>query len=234
MLLLGIDFETTGLYPPDCHIIDIGISLYDPELGIEIESYSTLIKNVGVTVSPVITAITGIADEAVYAHGKRPEIAFKAIENMAGKASAWVAHNGDFEREFMKVHMPESRLLELPLLDTMKDIPYPDSIRHRDLERLGLSHKCPNLMAHRALPDVQAMLEVLKCYDWETVKAYWHEPSLTYWADCDIENKDQAKGLGFGWNPNIRKWTKSLRKSEHLALCKTVDDEQLDLKIILL
>ena len=231
MLLLGLDFETTGVYAPDCHIIEIGASLYNTETKSTLNSISMLVKSPEMVISPEITQLTGIHPCDVIDAGVSLPGATAYVAKMAGRADAWAAHNADFEQSFMDVHCP-SFLKELPLLDTMKDIPYPSHIRHRDLERLGLSHGCPNLMAHRALPDVLAMFEVLKCYDWETVKAYWQEPAHTYQAQCDIKDKDQAKRLGFKWNPDSRKWLKDLRQAECLALLQEVHDKHLNVTII--
>jgi DNA polymerase III epsilon subunit-like protein len=244
MLLLGIDFETTGVHAPDCHIIEIGVSLYNPEMKLVTESHGILVNN-GVVIPAEITQITGITQEAVYAHGRRPESALQYVEQLATKATAWAAHNADFERDFIKVHMPDSRLLQIPCLDTMKDIPYPSHVKHRDLERLGLSHGCPNLMAHRASPDVLAMFEILKRYDWEDVEAYWKEPAATFKAVFSPDDypdrfndpafhacKDLVKSLGFKWDKPNGQWIFSARQREILEACQAVNESGLNVTIV--
>jgi DNA polymerase III epsilon subunit-like protein len=230
-ILLGIDFETTGVYAPDCHIIEIGAALYNTETKSTSSAISMLIKSPDMVISPEITQLTGIHPCDVVEFGVSLQGAIAYVAKMAGKSAAWVAHNASFEQSFMDVHCPLF-LKELPLLDTMKDIPYPSHIRHRDLERLSLSHGCPNLMAHRALPDVFAMFEILKRYDWGEVETYWKEPSCTYQAQCSFDDKDQAKSLGFAWDGDRKMWLKDLRQEECLDLCKRVQDEGLSVTIV--
>lgn len=231
MYLLGIDVETTGLDPSQHHVIELAGALYNTETRRVTSCFSFLLKHEDMVITPEITALTGIHACDVLEFGVQHSTAWAHIAKMAGKAEAWVAHNAEFERGFI----PESHgIFSLPCLDTMKDVPYPSQIRHRDLERLSLSHGCPNMIAHQALPDVLTMFEVLSRYDWDEVQTYWQTPAHEFQALCTFENKDHAKALGFNWDGKRRIWVAELRQREQKTITEKIKKEGLPVELVIL
>jgi hypothetical protein len=237
MLLLGIDLETTGTDPTLHHVVEVGAILYNTETKREVQSFSTLVvPSENWIIPPLISHLTGIHSLDVLDLGMSSSGAWSFIAKMASKAEAWCAHNASFEKSFI----PEGHILnEMACFDTMLDIPYPDYVRHRDLERLSLSHGFPNMNAHKALPDVQAMFNVLSCYEWADVEAYWHSPSNYF--ECvakgrtflPFELKDEAKSLGLQWDGANKKWGANLRQMEYESLTKRIEDEDLNVELLI-
>jgi DNA polymerase III alpha subunit (gram-positive type) len=222
MLLLGIDFETTGLDPQNASIIEIGAVLYCPYFKSVVQSFSILTS--AEEVPEEITALTGISLELLQANGVPLDKAFDSLERFASKASLLVAHNADFEKSFIQAKRPKSPLLEMQTLDTMTDIPYPPHVRHRDLERLSIGHNCVNSTYHRALPDVMTMFSVMSRYEWDDIMAYFVSPTREVQALVAYENNHLAKECSFQWNPDAKKWLKKVKDLDMEALKKKADE----------
>ena len=244
MLLLGIDFETTGLDPKTSQIIEMGWATYNPYVGTVLEMQSKLLPYTG-AIPEEISQLTGLSD----AMGIRDRFLAKLAIASSEPASfdpyqvgelirhkiehvvrcnrdtevVLVAHNADFELGFIREHLEGERgeeIFRLRVLDTMKDIPYPDHIKHRDLERLSISHNCVNATYHRALPDVLTMFSILAQYDWDEVYAYWQSPLKTIRAVVGYDDNHKAKACGFQWSPQKKMWLKEVKACDYESLEK--------------
>jgi DNA polymerase III alpha subunit (gram-positive type) len=229
MLLLGIDFETTGLDPQTASIIEIGAVLYCPYFKSVVQSFSVL--TTAEEVPEEITSLTGITLELLQANAVPLDKAFDSLERFARKASLLVAHNADFEKSFIQAVRPQSPLLEMQTLDTMTDIPYSPHIRHRDLERLSISHNCVNSTYHRALPDVMTMFSVMSRYEWDDVMAYYVSPTREVQAIVGFDNNHLAKQCSFQWNPDRKQWLKKVKDLDMEVLQKKATEIGLKLAV---
>ena len=218
-ILLGIDLETTGIEPHLGHIIEVGVALYDTETKMLFNEISLLVNDGFVNptdnseiISENIHYLTGIHPKTLMEQGGTLVKAFDFVNRLALKADYIVAHNADFEIQWIKHHLPDSPLLNKPLIDTMTDLPYSRHQKHKDLERLCLKHNVFYPHAHRALHDVVAMMDVLKCYHFNKVIERFCSPSVNLQAMVSFEEKDLAKAIGYGFNPQNKTWTKTVKE----------------------
>lgn len=218
-ILLGIDLETTSIEPHLGHIIEVGFALYDTETKMLFNEISLLVNDSFVNSADNLQIIpenlqylTGIHPKTLMEQGGTLIKAFDFINRLALKADYIVAHNADFEIQWIKHHLPESPLLTKPLIDTMTDLPYSPHQKHKDLERLCLKHNVFYPHAHRALHDVVAMMDVLKCYPFEKVIERSSSPSVNLQAMVSFQEKDLAKAIGYGFNPQNKTWTKTVKE----------------------
>ncbi len=163
------DCETTGLNANTCQIIElaaikVGI---DPDGNIinqkVMDDFISLPK--GKNLPPKIVELTGITDEILLSEGIDESLAASHFMEMVEGDALLIAHNAQFDANFLrkllsKYNMPS----DFSYVDTMtvyKDRrAYPHRLMNAIME-YGLSDKVQN--SHRAIDDVLALLEVLKC-----------------------------------------------------------------------
>lgn len=225
MRVLGIDVETTGLEAGEDHIIEIGAVLWDTEAAKPLSMVSeTIISNK--ELSEEIQGITGITPEQV-----KPPIAkpignvLYEVECMAHQAERYVAHNAEFDRQFLEyaAHHFEFPWVELPWIDTITDVPYPDKITTRKLTFLAAEHGFLILDAHRALFDVMAMLRVTSHYDWDKILWLADSPTIKVIGKQKFEDNHLVKAKGFRWDGEAKRWGKEVKKVLFDEECKTYD-----------
>jgi DNA polymerase III subunit epsilon len=207
-ILLGIDLETTGIEPHLGHIIEVGVALYDTETKMLFNEMSLLVNDMtpnaegnGWVIPDEIRYLTGIHPQTLLDQAVSLANAFNFVHKLASRADYLVAHNAKFETQWILHHLPESPLLTKPLIDTLTDLPYSPHQKHKDLERFCLKHRVFYPHAHRALHDVVAMMDVLKCYPFDKVLERSCSPSIKLQAMVSMQQKDLAKAIGYGWNP---------------------------------
>lgn len=153
-----VDIETTGGFPQQHGITEIGIVLHN---GSEVEGkYETLV-NPFQPIPPFVANMTGITDEMVAAAPAFSEVA-PYIYNLL-KDRVFVAHNVNFDFSFVKHHLQQAGFqLQTPKLCTIrlsrKVFP--------GYRKYGLGHLCRELgitieNRHRAGGDALATSEVL-------------------------------------------------------------------------
>lgn len=229
MLLLGLDFETTGLNVNEDRIIEIGAALWDTRRNKPVDLLNLLV-NVDVDVPPVITQITGIEKDDLNRWGVAPTLALGQLLAMAVNADAIVAHNGLlFDKPLLEAECRRYSFIppDQTWIDTSCDVPYPDGMKTRKLVYLAAEHGFVNPFAHRALSDVLTMMRVLSHYDAATVLATSKEPLYTLvattkkpWEDeapDGSKEADKARARGFRWDGRQKLWTKSVRESQLAA-----------------
>lgn len=149
-----VDTETTGLYPDQSEIIEIGAIKVSGTVKKEV--FTSLIKPVS-PIPPFITKITGIDDSMV--DGKPG--AATVLEDFLSFAEGHilVAHNADFDMSFLKYHMNKHLGAELnnKSLCTVKlsRAAVPGLVNYK-LPTVAANFGIENKSAHRAMGDVEA------------------------------------------------------------------------------
>jgi fructose-1,6-bisphosphatase/sedoheptulose 1,7-bisphosphatase-like protein len=110
--------------------------------------------------------------------------------------------------------------LDLPWIDTAKDIPYPKSITTRKLTHLAAEHGFVNQMAHRAVTDVLTMLKVLSFYEAKTVVEWSSSPTIKIKAMVTRETKELAKERGSRWDAPSVAWFKEIKEFQLMTEIK--------------
>jgi len=230
MLILGLDFETTGKNVNRDNIVEIGAVLWDTVRNSPVQIYSEMlwyeeIWN-GATATPeTIEQITKISSEDLIKYGISPKDGLSKLKQIMSTTdlAAAVAHNGnEFDKPLLLANAKrwDIELPEISWIDTMTDIPYEPHIQTRKLTHLASDHGFVNPFAHRAIFDVLTMLKVLQNYDIEWLIKLSKEPSVTLianttppWEDGGKSN-EEAKSRGFRFNSENKKWVKSVKESQ--------------------
>ncbi len=149
MAFIVIDLETTGLNAMTDEIVEIGAVRLAAD-GLAEAEYTTLVKP-SQQVSPHITAITGISNEMLEDAPCFQEV-LPALLDFCGESPCIIAHNAQFDREFLRLWLPP-----WPWLCTLElsRIAFP-MIRRHSLSYLCQYLEIENTAAHRALADAQA------------------------------------------------------------------------------
>lgn len=208
MLVLGLDLETTGLDVGKDQIIEVGAVVWDWTRAKPLKIYNQLVK-IDTELDPVITKITGIESTDLERWGEPLEKVLGDLYNLAQEVEYLVAHNGNqFDRLILErvwAQHPQTKI-SLEWIDTMCDVPYPESMTTRKLSYLAAEHGFLNPFAHRASFDVLTMLSILSRYQPDVVMSLQSSPMRRVVAKVSYDNRDHAKTEGFRWDPNQKHW----------------------------
>jgi len=234
MLLLGVDFETTGLDVEKDLIIEVGAVLWDTTREVPIKFISGFVKHPGLTeIKPEITELTGIDFDLIDDHVK--DCFQSALEDFCGMTSEahyLVAHNArGFDKPMLESHMKrhvENGFIGFPdyskfkWIDTRTDVPYPKSITTRNLKYLLAEHGIINPFSHRALTDALCMMTLLAKYDINEVIKISQTPNLKVRAMVSYDDRQKAKDRSYHWDQKSSAWFKLIKKTsleEEEKLC---------------
>lgn len=220
MFVLGLDLETTGLDPQTDEIIEIGAVIWDTERKLPLKIYSELVL-ASKSLPPEITQITGIAEQDLIEWGISLQEAMFNLESLARSCSHIVAHNGkEFDQIFIQRALQRYPEIEfdLPWIDTLTDLPFPQHLKTRKLSYLAAEHGFLNPFAHRSLFDVLTMMKVFSQYSTEEIMAFSQSPMLRIVAQVSFEDREKAKSCGFRWDPNRKQWFTSLREIQFSSI----------------
>lgn len=217
-MVLGVDFETTGLDFERDRIIEVGAVLWDCRSGVPVQMLSEMILHEeGPEVSSEIERITGITQVMLLEHGTLPLLAMCELKGLMHHAEAVVAHNGTgFDRPMLEAEIGRERSgpiewPDLPWIDTCVDIEFPAHMATRKLTHLAAEHGFVNPFSHRALFDVLTMLAVAQHYDWTSMLASAQQPSVTLRALVGYEERQKAKDAGFRWDTPTKSWCRVVK-----------------------
>jgi len=249
MRLLGLDFETTGLDTQNDRIIEIGAVIWDSDKRKPLMMENILVHdNTYPELEEVITRVTGLEDCDLFEFGVAPLLAFLRLNSMAKMDIAYVlAHNGNafdkpiLESELESAGIYNSKILELPWLDSRLDIPYDEPPQSNKLNHLSGDVGFTNPFKHRAIFDVLTMLKYFfECNAEEAMRAlakvnlekaiaYSKIPNIVVRAGVSFNKKDLAKAQSFRWQTIGNKeypkqWVKQIKENEFDELEKACDE----------
>jgi DNA polymerase-3 subunit epsilon len=199
VLVLSIDFETTGLDPEIHAICEVGAALWDTDLHRPVKTMGYLIDDPDAVWTAEATAVTGLTAELCQKYGHDPERSLKQLLMMYGKAEAALAHNGNHcDKRFMQAWCSKYGydMAEKLWIDTMTDIEYPAKWS-KQLGYLASHHGFLNPFPHGALTDALTTAVIFDKYDLEKVLEMAKTPTITIQAFVSKADKDKAKELGF-------------------------------------
>jgi DNA polymerase-3 subunit epsilon len=211
----ALDTETSGLSSETDHVIEIGIRQFRFELpsgkivDSSVETYSAL-QDPGFTISKEIQTVTGIAPEMLVGQN----IDWAKVDSMLAQADVIVAHNASFDRGFLdrKSRVSPEKVWACSAWQVEWRAKGFKNARLQDLtQALGITHH-----AHRAMSDVDAMVELIGREDVMTGKPYFHEmmescrEQVAYlWVEGrTYDHRDLLKAHGFRWNGGGKIWGK--------------------------
>ncbi len=150
-----LDLETTGATPLRDRITEIALVRF--EHGVEVARWQTLV-NPEQSIPSFIQGLTGINNEMVANAPTFAEVADKLLSFLEGAVMA--AHNVRFDHGFIKAEFKRLGItLRQKVLCTVKlsRLLYPEYKSH-GLDAIVQRHHIANIVRHRAMGDVEAML----------------------------------------------------------------------------
>lgn len=221
MILLSLDFETTGLNPETDRVIEIGAITYSTNQKKCLESAGFLVQS-DVTVSEEVTKLTGIHQAAINKFGFSPADALENLIEMAKMSDAIVGQNViRFDKRFIEQWSIREQLSfpEKLWIDTRTDLP---GVEGRHLSYLAADHGFLNLFPHSALADCQTVLKIVSMYEIEKIVERAKSPTIVLISKQNRSDNELAKKRKFRWNPDYKIWWKTIKDldlDEEIKLC---------------
>jgi DNA polymerase-3 subunit epsilon len=209
-----VDVETTGLGHGHDRVIEIGVRTFRfHKTGghlVSLEASYEGLQDPGFPLSADITEITGITDQDV----KGKNIDWAQVKLLLDHSEIVIAHNAGFDRPFIEKELGEPT--DQVWACSFKQIDWTSKgFGIQKLEILSAYHGF-FADAHRALNDVDALLNLLIHADDVTGKSYLAElfansrrnRTKVIAIGAPFESKDLLKSKGYRWDPEARAWNK--------------------------
>jgi len=119
LTFVAFDVETTGLSPIACRLVELSGVKFSLSGG-QVDTFSTLI-NPGQSIPPEVSALHGITDDMVAASPNASQALAQFFQWLNGPSAIMMAHNANFDVEFIKVEALRSGLVppQNLVLDTL-------------------------------------------------------------------------------------------------------------------
>jgi len=220
--ILILDTETTGLSPTTDSLCEVGAVLLSVPHRAVIQQVSFLLP---IDANPA-QHINGISPEI--SRLVDPDQAWRLFTDMADDADAFVAHNAEFDRQWLEPRLILPRLRHKPWICTCEGIRWPGLRLNPSLTDLALAYGVPVWAAHRALVDCTYLAQVLARDPLlEERLAQGLEPRRLVVAKVSYDQREQAKAAGFRWDPATREWSRRCSQSEIEGLMFPVREVEL-------
>lgn len=216
MILLSLDFETTGLDFEKDDIIEVGAILYSTNQKKCLDNQGMLVKT-DKPILPDITRLTGITQAAVNRFGYDKQIVLETLVDMLDSADAVIGYNVRRfdQRVFHNLAAKNNQgYPDKPWIDLYGDLPW--QVPLGKLSHLAADHGILNLFPHSAMADCQTVLAVAEKYDFELLLARAKSPVVilrSHQARHENELVKQAP-FKFRWNGNEKFWWKAVKQQD--------------------
>jgi DNA polymerase-3 subunit epsilon len=218
MIVLGLDFETSGLNPDVDRILEVGAILWNTaDGGFPMSFVSEFCYDDSMNeaeFSKEALEANSLKMEYVKTYGKPFASIFKFLGD---EAHAVVAHNGSkFDYFFYKAECKRAGLVpwNKVWIDTITDVHYPEKMTTRKLTHLAAEHNFLNPFPHRAVMDVLTMLKIFQQYDPEIALEYAKQPVVVVQAMVSFDDKQKAKDRNYRWDADKKRWVKEIKLPE--------------------
>ena len=216
-LVLGTDFETSGLNAASDRIIEVGAVLYDWEARTPLQLLSSFVYQ-ACELPEEITKITGITREMISRYGHSEDDVMRRLDELLGLADYAMAHSAtsDFDKGFYDHSCIRIGIgiREILWANTAVDIVYPEQITTRNLQYLAAEHGFVNPFRHRAVFDVLTMLDIASRYNLDAIITRAREPMVYVQALVSYDDRELAKARGYWWHPKLKIWWKPMKTSD--------------------
>lgn len=219
MIILSLDFETTGLDKNSDRVIEVGAILYSTTLAQMLYCHTDLVRS-DVLVSKEITEITGIRQAMVTKFGVESKTALTRLLDMVDEAEAIVGQNiVDFDMPFLVNWAAREKEIvpDRLVIDTYTDLPGVDA---KHLGYMAADEGFVNPFPHRALADALTVLKLISLHDgkrkpstFEDIVTRAKSPRVTVAAQITREQNQLARKRGYRWAPAPRNvWHKTFKE----------------------
>lgn len=216
MILLSLDFETTGLDTQNDRVIEFGAVLYSTEQKKCLDNQGMLVKT-DTPITAKITEITGIHPAAVERFGYHHREMFGIITDMMSNADAVIGYNcRRFDKHVLENwgKMLEESVPDKTWIDLYQDLPW--CVPVGKLGHTAADHGILNLFPHSALADAQTVLAIAEKYNPQLLLDRAQSPVVIIQARQTRANNDLVKQapFKFRWNPTNKIWWKPVKQQD--------------------
>lgn len=214
MILLSLDFETTGLDVVNDRVIEFGAVLYSTNQHKCLDNQGMLVKT-DKTITPEITRITGIHSAAVDRFGYEPDDVLSLIVEMMTNSDAVIGYNvRRFDEKVWDNWVQRAGLERIPKvwIDLFQDLPF--DVPTGKLSHVAADHGILNLFPHSAMSDAQTVLAIAAKYDPELLLTRAVSPTVVLVARADRSSNDLVKKAKFRWNPPNKVWWRAAKEQD--------------------
>jgi DNA polymerase-3 subunit epsilon len=207
---LILDCETQGLDPAQHRCIEVACILFDLELALPIEAFSTLIQ----ADSNAAEAINCIPVRALV-DASPPERAWAILRRFIERADVVLAHRAEFDRGFVPPELAKLR----PWACTKFHVQWPRGQGGEHLVHLALAHGVGVVHSHRAMTDVDILSRLLTRvhemgHTLPELLTHAMRPRVRVQALVSYDDREKAKGAGFQWEGATKMWTREVPVDE--------------------
>ena len=221
MLLLSLDFETTGLDKQKDLITEVGAELWSTTFGRAMETASYFV-DCELPISKEVSDITGITAPMLKKFGRSEVDAIEDVVYLANKADAVIGQNViQFDKHFLDNAGKRLNIVipEKLWIDTRTDLP--PQVESKSLSYMAADHGFLNPFPHNAVADALTVLKIVALYDIDEIVKRAKEPVLVVRAHQKFDDNHLAKKLKFGFKANLGKaWLKVIKQSDLPQLTK--------------
>lgn len=222
MTIAFFDTECNSLDTDHGFIQEIGWAIYDAKTKRLLKSRSHLLKwNMQYEVDEGAFETTGLSRAFCEEEGENAtQVLLAFIADLEG-VDAICGHNIiDYDIKMLGSNIPrccfssESKIDDLPKLDTMYDLPLKRPFKSMMLEYLAMKHGHIMSGAHQALADVFACAHVFFSYPLEEILAIASTPIIKlhgYTDYLDEVGREKFYKAKFRWNREAKRWEKTAR-----------------------
>jgi DNA polymerase III epsilon subunit-like protein len=213
MILLSLDFETTGLDRDKDEITEVGAVLWSTTKNRSQECSSYFVKNT-VPVPPEVSEKTGITQAMIDRFGYESKDGFDKLQDMIEQADAFIGQNIlRFDMGFYQAWA--KRLGQTPtdklVLDTRTDLP---GVESKSLSYMACDAGFINFFPHNAVADCLTVLRLVSMHKIEDVVARAQSPITILKADVSFADNALAKKRKYSWysNGSTKMWWKAVKQ----------------------
>lgn len=213
MLLLSLDFETSGLDRNSDRVIEVGAILYSTTQGQQLMTQGYLVDH-EIPVSAEITEVTGIKKGMIDKFGLSSKTALSTLLNMVDMCEAIVGKNLlNFDMLFLENWVLREKEILVPrlVIDIETDLP---GVKSEKLSYTAANHGFLNLFPHSAVADCQTVLKLVSMHNLDEIVARAKSPRVTIAADVDYDTNHLAKKRGYRWQPEQKTWYKVIKEMD--------------------
>lgn len=218
MLLLALDFETTGLNTAEDHVIEVGAVIYSTNLDQTLQMSGYFVDH-EVPIPEIITQITGIRRSMIDKFGVSSKQALSQLLNMVEEVDAIVGQNiVDFDIPLARAWAQREGEVwpERLLIDTKTDLP---GVQSKHLGYMAADAGFLNPFPHRAVSDCLTVLKLIARHNGKDLPTTFDDvvvraksPRLTIAAQVDFDHNKLAKERKYIWHPERRVWYKQIKE----------------------
>jgi DNA polymerase-3 subunit epsilon len=210
MILLSLDFETTGL-EDTAEVTEVGAVLYTTGQKRVLEAAGFLVKT-NLLVNQEVIKKTGIHPKMLEKFGYPSDDSLATLIEMYNQADAVIGQNViRFDKKVLeRWALKHQASFDGKLwIDTRTDLP---GVEGKSLTYMLADHGVINPFPHMALSDCLSVLILAERYPIEKIVERAKSPTIVLIAKQDRSDNNLAKQRKFRWNPDYKIWWKTIKE----------------------